>query len=46
MDYLKYLEIFADVAKSFFAQWNLIEDVTNNLIDFVEKISLELLKKF
>lgn len=46
MELLEYFKIFADVAKSLFSQWNLVEDVANNLIDFVEKFSLELLKKF
>ena len=46
MDLLEYFKVFADVAKSFFTQWNLVEDVANNFIDFIEKVSLELLKKF
>lgn len=46
MELLEYFKIFADVAKSLFSQWNLIEDVANNFIDFIEKVSLEILKKF
>lgn len=45
MDLLEYFKVFADVAKALFTQWNLVEDVANNFIDFVEKISLEILKK-
>ena len=42
---LEYLNVFAGVAKALFTQWDKVEDVANNLIDFIEKISLELIKK-
>ena len=42
---LEYFKIFADVAKALFKQWDLVESVANDFIDFFENISLELIKK-
>ena len=41
---LDYLNVFADVAKAFFKQWDKIEDVAIDFINFIEKVSLELIK--
>ena len=42
---LEYFKIFADVAKSLFAQWEKIEDVASDFITMVEKVSLALIAK-
>ena len=42
---LEYLNVVADVIKSLFSQWNLVEDVAIRFIDFVEKLSLNILHK-
>ena len=43
---LKYFEILAGIAKDLFKQWDAVESVAINFIQFLEKISLEILKKF
>ena len=45
MDLLSYVNVVADVIKSLFTQWNLIEDVAIRFIDFAEKLSLNILHK-
>lgn len=42
---LEYFELFADVAKELFKQWDSIESVASNFIKFLENVSLEILKK-
>ena len=46
MDLLSYLNVGADVIKSLFSQWNLIEEVAIRFIAFVESISLNILNKY
>ena len=42
---LEYLKIFAEVAKSLFAQWEKIEDVASDFIKMIESVSLAILGK-
>lgn len=42
---LDYVNVVADIIKSLFLQWNLVEDVAVRFIDFVEKLSLNILHK-
>ena len=42
---LEYLNIFANIAKALFKQWEKIEDVANAFIASFQKVSLELIKK-
>lgn len=42
---LEYVNVFADIIKALFSQWDLIETVAIRYIDFVEKLSLNILHK-
>ena len=42
---LEYLNIFANIAKALFKQWEKFEDVANAFIASFQKVSLELIKK-
>ena len=46
VDVLKYLNLGADVIKSLFLQWDVIENVAIRFIDFIERLSTSILNKY
>ena len=42
---LDYFNVFADVAKALFKQWDNVETVANDFISFIQKVSLKLIEK-